>query len=468
MDKDHKLQRYSHKDYSELVDFPVEIVGRDGVIRRYTFEDAIRLYQRRITFAPIRYRDRELIDAEVHHCRHRIDQLRRSFFYRYGWGTPADQPHPEDVFGGLAGELAAFVRRVLRVEGRPDVRLEPIEQGSGGVSAWLVVPSQSDVGMLLYVHSFEVEDREAARERFFTTLKALEADRAAGAGEQLLAFHHTADCGFLLTGQAGQFESLVGVSDEDGVIRDITPTLWDRLVDQVRLGQYQDALATGRRLVREQPLHRRAYIVSACLASFLGHPTDAEELALLGALYFPRDPTLQYWVGLACWRSGRLSQAADALDRCLEGTPTDELARFLQVVVRFEQGRWIEAARLLTGSRSTRSAVRGPDATSLARDEGGAPIRRAARLLDGLRRAARMFFVAMVSGLVLVLVGLALWPLLQLLVLVPVGLGALFGVLAVLAFRHELERLVGRQRFDDVPTWVRRVVREQPSGDVPL
>ena len=272
MDKDHKLQRYSHKDYSELVDFPVEIVGRDGVIRRYTFEDAIRLYQRRITFAPIRYRDRELIDAEVHHCRHRIDQLRRSFFYRYGWGTPADQPHPEDVFGGLAGELAAFVRRVMRVDGRPDVRLEPIEQGSGGVSAWLVLPSQSDSGMLLYVHSFEVEEREAARERFFATLKALEADRASGAGEQLLAFHHTADCGFLLTGRAGQFEDLVGVSDEDGVIRDITPTLWDRLVDQVRLGQYQDALITGRRLVREQPMHRRGYIVSACLASF--RPAD--------------------------------------------------------------------------------------------------------------------------------------------------------------------------------------------------
>ena len=53
-------------------------------------------------------------------------------------------------------------------------------------------------------------------------------------------------------------------------------------------------------------------------------------------------------------------------------------------------------------------------------------------------------------------------------VLVPVGLGALFGVLAVLAFRHELERLVSRQRFDDVSSWVRRVVREEPSGDTPF
>lgn len=454
MDKDHKLQRYSHKDYSELVDFPVEIVGRDGVIRRYTFEDAIRLYQRRITFAPIRYRDRDLIDAEVHHCKHRIDQLRRSFFYRYGWGTPADQPHPEDVFGGLAGELAAFVRRVLRTEGRPDVRLEPIEQGSGGVSAWLVVPGQSEVGMLLYVHSFETEDREAARERFFTTLKALEAERAEGAGEQLLAFHHTADCGFLLTGQAGQFQSLVGEAPDVGVIRDISPTLWDRLVDQVRLGQYQDALATAHRLVREHPRHRRGYIVGACLASFLGQPVEAEELAVLGSLYFPRDPTLKYWVGLARWRGGRLAEASEALGDAIEANPEDMLSRFLQFVVRFEQGRWWDAARLLSGPNPADS-------------EAGVG-RRAIKVLDALRRSARLFFVAVVSGIVLALSGLLLLPLLELFALIPVGLGALFGLLAILAFRHELERLVSRQRFDDVPSWVRQVVREEPSGDAPL
>ena len=59
-DKQQKLQRYERKDYLETVEFPVEIVGRDGLVREYTFEDAIRLYQRRVTFAPIRYRDSEL------------------------------------------------------------------------------------------------------------------------------------------------------------------------------------------------------------------------------------------------------------------------------------------------------------------------------------------------------------------------------------------------------------------------
>jgi tetratricopeptide (TPR) repeat protein len=429
----------------------VEIVGRDGVIRRYTFEDSIRLYQRRVTFAPIRYRDRDLIDAEVHHCRHRIDQLRRSFFYRYGWGTPDGQPDPELVFGDLAGELAAFVRRVLRADDRPDVRLEAIEEGSDGVSTWFLVPSGADTGMLLYVHRFEVEDREAARERFFTTLKSLERPERDGDGERLLAFHHSADCGFILTGQAGQFESLEQLSQSDGVIRDISPSLWDRLVDQVRLGQYQDALTTGRRLLREQPHHRRAYVVGSALACFLGRFTEAEEIAILGGLYFPSDGALLYWRGVACWRQGRLADAAEALERALEAAPELALARFLLVVVCFDQGRWWRAGGFLRGR------------IGIAADE-----RRAGRALDALARAGRMFVLAMTAGLVLSGVGLLVVPVVGAVGVVPALVGLIFGVLAVVAFRHELGRLLARQRFDDVGSWVRRAAREEPRTLNPL
>ncbi len=71
VDKVRKLRRYQRKDYSQLVDFPVEIVGRDGVVRRYSFEASVRLYQRRIALAPMRYEDQEVVDAEVQHCRKR-------------------------------------------------------------------------------------------------------------------------------------------------------------------------------------------------------------------------------------------------------------------------------------------------------------------------------------------------------------------------------------------------------------
>ncbi len=451
MDKNHKLQRYSHKDYSELVDFPVEIVGRDGVIRRYTFEDSIRLYQRRITFAPIRYRDRDLIDAEVDHCRYRIDQLRRSFFYRYGWGTPDGAPDPEAVFGELAGEVAAFLRRVLRCEGRPDVRVEPVEEGSDGVSTWFLLPAGARTGMLLNVHRFEGGEREMGRERFFAALETLQRplrqhdgppDPDAD-GERLLAFHHTADCGLVLTGQGGQGDVLASLTRDDGVIRDIRPTRWDRLVDQVRLGQYQDAFGTARRLVREQPLHRRAYVVGAALASFLGAPQDAEELSVLGGLYFPDDADLAYWRGLSRWQQGRLREAGKDLHRALTMSPDDALARFLLVVVRFDQGRWLEASRVLR--QRPASAAR--------------PERRDARRLDLLARAARLFALAGSAALGLVVVGLVLLPWLGALAVAPVALGALFGVLSMFALRQEVRRLLDLHRFDDVSAWVRRVGR---------
>ena len=85
LNKSHKIRRYKRKDYTAVVEFPVEIIGRDGVVRRYSFEESIRLYQRRIASADLRYSDTELIEAEKQHCINRINQLRKSFFARNGW-----------------------------------------------------------------------------------------------------------------------------------------------------------------------------------------------------------------------------------------------------------------------------------------------------------------------------------------------------------------------------------------------
>ena len=63
MDKSKKLKRYQRKDYKHLVSFPVEIVGRDGVVRRYSFESSVRLYQRRIASSRLRYHDPEVAAA---------------------------------------------------------------------------------------------------------------------------------------------------------------------------------------------------------------------------------------------------------------------------------------------------------------------------------------------------------------------------------------------------------------------
>ena len=44
----------SNKKYSDYIDFPVEIVGKDGVVRYYTFEESV-IYQRRIRLCRLRY-----------------------------------------------------------------------------------------------------------------------------------------------------------------------------------------------------------------------------------------------------------------------------------------------------------------------------------------------------------------------------------------------------------------------------
>ena len=117
MDKGRKLRRYSRKEYSQVVDFPVEIVGRDGVVRRYTFEESVRLYQRRIASAGMRYDDGEVVKAEVRHCRRRIEQLRKSYFARYGWSALQAPGSAGHLDGEQAGEVAAFLRRCFGAGG---------------------------------------------------------------------------------------------------------------------------------------------------------------------------------------------------------------------------------------------------------------------------------------------------------------------------------------------------------------
>ena len=107
-----KLQRYKGKDYSLCVDFPVEIIGKDGVVRHYSFEESVNLYQRRIRVARMKSMADQVKDAEIDHCSKRIAQLRRSFYIRYGWEAFIFQEKaPESIPNEILGELSAYFRR---------------------------------------------------------------------------------------------------------------------------------------------------------------------------------------------------------------------------------------------------------------------------------------------------------------------------------------------------------------------
>lgn len=447
LDKHSKLHRYSHKDYSEIVDFPVEIVGRDGVIRRYTFEDAVRLYQRRVTFAPIRYRDTELVQAEINHCRSRIDQLRRSFFFRYGWGTPDGEPDPEQMFGDLAGEIAAFMRRVLRVEDRPDVRLERVEEGSDGVGTWFVAPQGADKGMMLYVYRFDHSDRDAARERFFSSIKALE---RAEDEERLLAFHHSADCGFILTAQAGHFDGLISITADDGIIRDVAPSSWERALDLVRLGRFADALEAVHELVDRQPMERRAYVLGAVIAEHLDRRAELLALAQVGSLYFPDDADLNLWLGIGLSRAGQWRQAAVPLEKLVDSQPDSALGRLALLEVYLRRLQVSRAMRLLSRSlgRSTEDLA-------------------TAHALRMVARAFRLTALVLTGGVVIQLIGAALVWFVGVAGLIVNGLGVLLILVAVLGLIVEVARQFEAAGYGEVSWWSRKLGRaSRASGPV--
>ncbi len=449
MDKNWKLQRYNRKDYSELVEFPVEIVGRDGVVRRYTFEDSIRLYQRRITFAPIRYRDMELIRAEVHHCRSRIDQLRRSYFHKFGWGTPEGQPDAEQVFGELAGELAAFICRVLHCDGRPEIRFEQLREEVDGVSTWFITPEGASSGMLLYVHRFMGEQADSIRESFFGSLKSLERmGRCEGDGERLLAFHHTVDCGFVLTGRGGEFTALVASKDEEAAPAsvDLTPTPWDEVLELIRRGNHEVALRRCRAMVQEQPWHRRAYVAGAMLSVYLGDHSGAEELALVGSRYFEDDGTLHYYLGAARLRQGRREEGERSLRRAIEFAPGLVAARTSLVVALLRRRAHSEALSVL-----------------VSRGQHKPDDRRANASLDRLEAWLRWRRTILVLGATLGVLGVLALPFTWL-GLFPALAGGVALALGWFAFQRQVDAVLARQRTEEVRRGLRRLTKKPPPA----
>ncbi|MEQ1501720.1 MAG: hypothetical protein ABMB14_05790 [Myxococcota bacterium] len=441
-----KLQRYDRKDYTELVDFPVEIVGRDGVVRRYTFEDSIRLYQRRITFAPIRYQyDGDLVRAEVNHCRSRIDQLRRSYFHRFGWGTPDGQTSAEVVFGDLSGELAAFICRVLGVDGRPEIQFDLVTPDRDGSSTWYLGHQNgaSRSGMLLYFHRFEGANADAVRDRFFASIKDLERiGRTMGDAERLLAFHHNVDCGFVLTGRGADHPSFVPKDDVAQHV-DLAPTPWDEVIEIIRKGDYDAALRRCRDLVREQPWHRNAYVAGAMLAAYLGEHAQCEDLALVGSRYFPRDGAIWYYLGLARLRLARPADAEQALQQAVEVAPDLVSARGLLATHLAQAGRYAEALGVLT----SREGIVPDD-------------RRADADLQALEQAIRWRASGLYSGLVFAAVGIvAGWLFGPLALAGALLLGAASAGLGWFLFHRQLDTLVARQRFEEISQGLRRLHR---------
>jgi len=341
MDKGRKLKRYSRKDYSQLVEFPVEIVGRDGIVRQYTLAESIRLYQRRIASASSRYKDREVIEAEERHCRQRIDQLRKSYFAHFGWAALRVVDNATAVAGEFAGEVASFLRRCLESAAtEPELMdFSFIEHGDGCEIYFIREPLErasdgSDGGKplthLLYLFRFGHKGGSIEREAFFNFLRVLQkVPREAEGVEKLTAFHHTADCGFILTGQdvlpdpsrnaqilAVDGHGTPALAEEEGL------ALLRRAKIVLEQGYREQALRLFVAAYEENHYRKEAYIGAASVGDSIGAFADAETAALMGTYYFPEDPTLHYLLAVAYLRRGKPTEARNAIHAAKELAPT--------------------------------------------------------------------------------------------------------------------------------------------------
>ncbi len=355
MDKTRKLRRYNRKDYTQVVDFPVEIVGRDGVVRRYSFEESIRLYQRRIASADNRYDDGDVASAEVEHCRRRIAQLRRSYFERYGFDQLADIERSGRP--GQAGEVTAFLRRCLAVgDALRDLRVDLAGQ-LPDCRAFSVQRLADPAVLILYVYAFDATSACPRRDAFFAQVKLLQQVRRTSDGvECLVGFHHTTDLGLVLTGTgtaaaklaaAGELAdpALAGFIEEEP--EPLATPAQDDAMGRLRRGDHTGALRAFVRASEADPYRRAAYLGAVVVADQLGAFEQALMSAQMGTRYFPDDPSLAYHLAVAWLRLGDTTAAKGALIRAQAFEADPHAVGLVRALIALRDGRLRSARRML-------------------------------------------------------------------------------------------------------------------------
>ncbi len=315
MERASRLRRYLRKDYTQIVDFPVEIIGRDGQVRRYSFDDSVRLYQRRIRSAPMRYDDGELIAAEVRHCRQRIDQLRRSYLEHYGWGSLRSGEVGGLLAGPLAAELVSFLRRVFAAsqDGPTSLALGLVESTSHDLL--YLSCSVRKRSYFLYAFRLDGAGPPGVRDGYRALLRQL-ASVPPGAGvERLFVVHEGPDVAFLLSGEGEWDGPVVGMPpDEGGLVSESAGgeydvDLWAEGLRALHEGAVGEALRTFEVGMDAEPL-RVCFAQAVGVVALLDNEAERGEFAArMGTLQHPGDPLCTYLLAVSLARQGRRGEA---------------------------------------------------------------------------------------------------------------------------------------------------------------
>ncbi len=339
-----KLDAYVAKDYSENIEFPVELVDRDGVVRRYSYEESLAVYHRRIQSAPWRYADDELIRAEIGHCSRRIDQIKRSYNARARRGDAAPT-NPRAALGEGFELLRSHYedqleRRGLEVEGGLPLELSLLEDRPG--CRVYHVGFGGGAGHLLYVHLL---DQRGDRDPQVAFREARDRFRGQASGrdvERLLLAEQGRRAGFLLTGTDDLPPALLEVarpvptSVEDGAGSEIDwlmegmgprvprylseqeasddPGAFEEGLEALREERAERAIERFTEAVQANPYHREAYLALLAVLDGSGRYQEAEFYGALAARYLEADGLVRYRQGINFVRQGRFEDAVEAFD----------------------------------------------------------------------------------------------------------------------------------------------------------
>jgi tetratricopeptide (TPR) repeat protein len=371
MNKSDKLRLYGQKDYTELIDFPVELVGKDGVVRRYTYEESLLVYAKRIESAHLRYRDPDVADAEVDHCRRRIDQIKRSWRHISSRkiGSAADYAVRDEE--SSAAECRSFIREYFgrALADRVSADEEPIPiylsliDHTGPRKVFHVSLANRKGAHLLYAFIFawepEKEGDPTSRAQFADWSRILATAPDSGDDvERLLAAREGKEFGFLLTGPASaahpsalpdgdESASGEGASGSRGsksaggnatrqrieaMLEDDPSNSEARYALGVRIqdeGDLPAALEEFKRCVELQPFYLEAYRRIALIGDGLKAHDDVEPYLLQALHYFPDDDRLHFHLGFLLAKQGRFVEARGALARALSLEPASRHAQWL-------------------------------------------------------------------------------------------------------------------------------------------
>ena len=348
-----RLDSFASKNYGEDICFPVELVDRDGVVRRYTYEESLAVYHRRIQSAPWRFRDEHLVKAEVDHCSRRIVQIKESYSRLQSEGRTAPSTNPRAALGPGFDVLMSYYRGLLE---RRDLKLRSdfmpqvqLLEDRAACRTYHVGFGRGGGGHLFYVYPYGQAEGAGGREEFENAKRGYERTVAGVDVERMLVAESTPRAGYILTGrdelpaglrdycQVEQAGTTLAEFPSLSLAESKVPERGDaRLIPSSAAGQRE--YEEGLRAVREERLgdavdsflasieanayHREAYLLLLAVLDSSGRYEEARFYGDLAERNLPGDGLLAYRRGIAAVRQGAFDEALACFDEASELSPS--------------------------------------------------------------------------------------------------------------------------------------------------